>query len=233
MTPGPPKLLESLARLIIPSVCREEVLGDLHERYQNPLQYLGDLFSLLPFLLLRRILRTTDLQLFLTDALLVYGSFLAAAWYKDRLADGTGLLHLILPAGLTLLYLVLNDVFLASRRSGLIINFVCFAVLFSSGLATQTNILGFVSSVLLDAAIRMLYKRTAGRRESTAGAPLVFGQNSGRGEMSRTAKLAQEVGITVLVLAIAAGLIVVLPRSIYLVIVLLAWAAGYRFLKHR
>ena len=231
MTSGPPRPLEALARLLIPSACREEVLGDLQERYRTPLQYLGDLLSLLPFLVLRRILRTTDLQLFLTDALLVYGSFLAAAWYKDRLADPGGLLHLAIPAGLTLFYLVLNDA--VSRRSALIVNFACFAVLFGSGLTSRTNIYGFLSSLLLDAAIRMLYKRNAGRRESTAGAPLVLGQTAGQVEMSRTAKLAQDVGVTVLVLVVAAGLIVLRPQTIYLVVVLLLWAAGYRFLKHR
>jgi hypothetical protein len=219
--------------LIVPSACREEVLGDLHERYKTPLQYFGDLFSILPFLILRRILRTTDLQLFLTDALLVYGSFLAAAWYRDRLADGNGFLRLAIPAGLTLLYLVLNDALVVSRRSAFVVNLVWLAVFLGSGLTSRTNIYGFFSSLLLDAAIRMLYKRSAGRRESTAGAPLIIGPNSGRAEASRTAKLALDVGITVLVLAIAAGLIVVMPRSVHLVIVLLAWAAGYRFLKRR
>src|SRR5579863_8757863 len=119
MASGPPKLLETLARLLVPPACREEVLGDLHERYRTPLQYLGDLVSILPFLVLRRILRTTDLQLFLTDALLIYGSFLAAAWYEDRLADGSGLLHLAIPAGFTLLYLVVSDALVVSRWSAL------------------------------------------------------------------------------------------------------------------
>jgi hypothetical protein len=233
MASSPPKLLETLARLIVPPACREEVLGDLHERYKTPLQYLGDLFSILPFLVMRRILRTTDPQLFLTDALLVYGSFLAAAWYKDRLADGSSLLHLAIPAGLTLLYLVLNEALVVSRWSAFVVNVVWLAVFLSSGLTSQTNIFGFFSGLLLDAAIRILYRRTAGTRESAAGAPLVMGQSSGRGAMSRTAKLAQDAGITVLVLAIAAGLIVVMPRSVYLVIVLLAWVAGYRFLKRR
>ncbi|HTA41593.1 MAG TPA: hypothetical protein VK789_04045 [Bryobacteraceae bacterium] len=233
MASGPPKLLETLARLLVPPACREEVLGDLHERYKTPLQYLGDLFSILPFLVMRRILRTTDPQLFLTDALLVYGSFLAAAWYKDRLADGSSLLHLAIPAGLTLLYLVLNEALVVSRWSAFVVNVVWLAVFLSSGLTSQTNIFGFFSGLLLDAAIRILYRRTAGTRESAAGAPLVMGQSSGRGAMSRTAKLAQDAGITVLVLAIAAGLIVVMPRSVYLVIVLLAWVAGYRFLKRR
>ena len=233
MASSPSKLLETLARLIVPAPLREEVLGDLHERYRTPLRYLGDLFSILPFLVMRRILRTTDLQLFLTDALLVYGSFLAAAWYKDRLADGSSLLHLAIPAGLTLLYLVLNEALVVSRWSAFVVNVVWLAVFLSSGLTSQTNIFGFFSSLLLDAAIRILYRRTAGTRESAAGAPLVMGQSSGRGAMSRTAKLAQDAGITVLVLAIAAGLIVVMPRSVYLVIVLLAWVAGYRFLKRR
>lgn len=81
MPSGPPKLLENLARLIIPPACREEVLGDLHERYRSPAQYLGDLIATVPFLIVSRIVRTTDLQLLLTDTLLIYGSFLAATWF--------------------------------------------------------------------------------------------------------------------------------------------------------
>ena len=219
--------------MLIPPACREEVLGDLQERYRTPLQYLADLVSLLPFLVLRRILRTTDLQLLLTDALLVYGSFLAAAWYKDRLADGSGLLHLAIPAGLTLLYLVFKDAFAGSRLTSFVVDLVCVAAFLIPWLATQTDMYGLCSSLLLDSAIRMLYKRNAGRRESTAGAPLVLGQTSGPVEASRTAKLAQDVGVTVLVLAVAAALIVLRPHTIYLVVVLLLWAAGYRLLKQR
>src|SRR5579872_6986710 len=108
MSSGPPKWLEILASFLIPPACREEVLGDLHERYRSPIQYLADLVTTLPFLVLSRIRRTTDMQLCLVEALLVCGSFLAAAWYQNRdiLFDQSGLVYLVIPAGLTFLYLL-------------------------------------------------------------------------------------------------------------------------------
>ena len=113
MAPGPPKLLEGLAKILIPPACREEVLGDLYERYKSPAQYLGDLVSTLPFVLLSRIIRTTNIRLLLMDALLVYGSFLAAAWYLARTLVTTegGLVRLAIPSGLTLVGLLIGDAF--------------------------------------------------------------------------------------------------------------------------
>ena len=84
MPSGPPKALEGLAKILIPPAWRVEVLGDLYERYKSPSQYLGDLLSTMPFVVLSRIAHTTDLRFLLMDAVLVYGSFLAAAWYRAR-----------------------------------------------------------------------------------------------------------------------------------------------------
>ena len=111
--PGPPKILEDLAKILIPPACREEVLGDLYERYKSPRQYLGDLLSTLPFVTLSRIIRTTPIQLLLMDALFVYGSFLAAAWYlaKTLITDAGGLVRLAIPSGLTLLSLLISEAF--------------------------------------------------------------------------------------------------------------------------
>src|SRR5579863_4754374 len=99
---GPPKILEDLARVMIPPTRREEVLGDLCERYKSPAQYLADLLSTLPFVILSRIMRTTHIRLLLMDAILVYGSYLAAAWLLARtlVTDGSGLVHLAIPSGL-------------------------------------------------------------------------------------------------------------------------------------
>src|SRR5450755_4036035 len=102
MSSGPPKILEDLAKTLIPPACREEVLGDLYERYKSPRQYLGDLLSTLPFVVLSRIRRITDIRLLVMNALLVYGAFLAAAWYVARTlvtAEG-GLVRLAIPSGL-------------------------------------------------------------------------------------------------------------------------------------
>ena len=86
---GPSKKLEMLAAFLIPPASREEVLGDLHERYKSPGRYLFDAFSTAPFVILSRIRRTTDPQLLLMEALLLYASFLVVAWYMDAPAVAT------------------------------------------------------------------------------------------------------------------------------------------------
>ena len=40
MPSRPSKILEGIVSLFIPPACREEVLGDLHERYAGRVQYI-------------------------------------------------------------------------------------------------------------------------------------------------------------------------------------------------
>ena len=63
-------------------------------------------------------MRNTPIQLLLMDALLVYGSFLAASWYlaRKQVADGGGLMRLAIPSGLTLLFLLISGAFTGPRR---------------------------------------------------------------------------------------------------------------------
>lgn len=234
MSPGPPRLLETLARILIPPASREEVLGDLHERYQGPWQYLRDLLSSVPFLILSRIRRTTDMQFLLMQALLVYGSFLTAAWYKDRsvLTNQSGLLQLAIPAGLTFVYLLVRNAF-APRLRVFAIEILVLGLCGALRLASQSIIYGVFWGLTLVSTLRMLFETGAGRPGSAAVPALALNQRPQRVEMSRTAKLAQDAAVTVLCLAIAAALIVLMPRIVYLVIVLLTWAVGYRFLKPR
>jgi hypothetical protein len=95
MPAGPPKRLEKAVGLLLPPACREEVLGDLFEKYTGPGQYIIVAFCVVPFVILSRIRRTTDACLLLTEALLIYGSYLAAEWYADRtqLTGQVGLLR--------------------------------------------------------------------------------------------------------------------------------------------
>ena len=50
-TSSPPKLLETIAGLFLPRAIREQVLGDLHERYSSPLQYTLDLICTVPWVM--------------------------------------------------------------------------------------------------------------------------------------------------------------------------------------
>ena len=122
MSSRPPKAAEAIAAVLIPPACREEVLGDLHERYRSPLPYCLDALRTLPLVILSRIRRTADPQLLLIQAFALYVSFLGAA----RLSDGAlpreqwAFLRLAIPAAMAMLGLILDDTYAnLGRRSPL------------------------------------------------------------------------------------------------------------------
>ena len=45
---GPPRIVEAVAGALLPASRREDVLGDLHERYTSPLGYVRDAVQLIP-----------------------------------------------------------------------------------------------------------------------------------------------------------------------------------------
>ena len=56
-TSRPPKALETIAGLLIPRASREQVLGDLHERYRSPVQYISDVVRTVPWVIASRLRR--------------------------------------------------------------------------------------------------------------------------------------------------------------------------------
>jgi hypothetical protein len=196
MPPGPPKVLESLAKALIPPACREEVLGDLYERYKSPVQYLGDLLSTLPFVTLSRIMRNTPIQLLLMDALLVYGSFLAASWYlaRKQVADGGGLMRLAIPSGLTLLFLLIGDAFTGPRRRTawnwirpLVISLALIALCDAAGLYSKANFYGFILSTMLVSFAKLMFEPGTRQPQAAGGPALLAGRESR--PVSRTARV--------------------------------------------
>jgi len=107
---GPPRELETFVGWWIPPGSREEVLGDLREKYSGITQYVFLALCVVPFVIVSRIRRTTDALLLLTEALLIYGSFLAAAWYTDKtsLTGEWGLLRVGIPTVFNLIVLMLD-----------------------------------------------------------------------------------------------------------------------------
>lgn len=185
--PGPPKILEDLAKILIPPACREEVLGDLYERYKSPAQYLGDLVSTLPFVILSRVMRITDIRLLVMDALVVYGSFLAAAWYVTRrlVTQEGGLVRLTIPSGLTLLGLLISEAFTPPltrpasdwiRSYGVKLGVVALCKL--SGLATVADFYGLVLSLMLVSAARLMFAPDTRQPQGAGGSALPAGQGS-------------------------------------------------------
>jgi hypothetical protein len=100
-----PRLLENVLYLLLPPACREHVLGDLQERCTSTRSYLVDALSVLGPVIISRIRRTTDFQVFLMEALTVYLSFTAAAWYQGEqnfLYHYRGFLRLALPTSVVI-----------------------------------------------------------------------------------------------------------------------------------
>jgi hypothetical protein len=122
MYSGPSKTAEAIVAVFVPPACREEVLGDLFERYSSSGQYGLDAALTIPLVIVSRIRRTADPQVLLMQAFALYGSFLGAAWLKDRafLSEQWGLMRLAIPAGIALLGLILEDTYAKpGRRSTL------------------------------------------------------------------------------------------------------------------
>lgn len=76
----PPRTVEKILSLLIPPACREEVLGDLYESCEFSGQFIGEALRALPMLIFSRVRRTADPPVLIMHAVLLYLSFLAAAW---------------------------------------------------------------------------------------------------------------------------------------------------------
>jgi hypothetical protein len=110
---GPSRIAESIVALLLPPACREEVLGDLHERFESPARYALDALRTIPLVILSRIRRTAHARALVVQGFALYLAFLAGA----RLAGGAlleeqlGMLRLAIPPAMLLLGLVLDDVY--------------------------------------------------------------------------------------------------------------------------
>jgi hypothetical protein len=77
MKEGPPRKIETLVAMLVPPARREEVLGDLRERYANPRQYVTDAIRTVPLVVASQIRRTTDLGVLFLEAFALYFCFFA------------------------------------------------------------------------------------------------------------------------------------------------------------
>lgn len=75
MSGGPPRWLELAVTPLVPPVAREEVLGDLWERYRSPWRYLADVARAVPWLATSQALRSTDPALFMLLGFILFASF--------------------------------------------------------------------------------------------------------------------------------------------------------------
>src|SRR5207253_2636828 len=89
----------------------EEVLGDFREKYVSSWQYIRLAIRVVPLVLRSRIRRTGNLQVRLTEALLMYASFFAAARFTqpDALLEHDGLFRVAIPTAINVIDLIFQD----------------------------------------------------------------------------------------------------------------------------
>jgi hypothetical protein len=234
MYSGPSKTAEAIVAVFVPPACREEVLGDLHERYRSAGQYGLDALHTIPLLIISRIRRTADPQVLLMQALVLYASFLGAAWLKDRafLNEPWGLVRLAIPAAMAMLGLTLEDAYAKpGRRSpvnltrgpvpglGLALASQGMFQISNPDLAVPNWIVfyGCAISLLLSSAVRMLFPPATGRLQG-ANVPANWHKQSGGSLGNPQDSLHVVKG--------AAAIVAVVILLVVLLIVYQAWKRG-------
>jgi hypothetical protein len=178
MHSGPSKTTETVVALLVPPACREEVLGDLYERYTSPRQYGLDALSTIPLVIASRVRRTADLQMLLIQAFASYVSFLVAAWLEGEapLSNHWEILRLAIPTVMAMLGLVLEDAYANPGRRlplslargpvlGVGLTLTSQSIFWVShsdwAVPRWTTVYGCAVSLLLTSAVRMLFPPAA------------------------------------------------------------------------
>ena len=219
MRSSPSKAAEAIVAILIPPACREQVLGDLHERYRSSIQYGWEAFWTVPLVILSRIRRTADPPVVLLQAIALYASFLAAAWLQGGalLREPLGPLRLAVPAAMALLGLVLDDVYANPGRPRNIAQAPAVAIAFAAvsqgmvlvsksflAIPIWTTVLGCAIGLILSSVVRILFPPISNQPQG-ANAPAAWlkRDNGTRAGSSDVVRLIQ--GITVVVAAMAFG----------------------------
>lgn len=161
----PPRFIERLVGILLPPACREEVLGDLCERYQDVVQYCLEALFTVPMVIASRIRRTTDPVVLLMMGAVSYCCFLSSALYisRDFLGRSYGFLRLGIPVVAVLLTLVLSDAYANPVKlrplrpiSGVALGFGL-TLLLRTFVPPLILLFGAAFGMPLVAALRMLY----------------------------------------------------------------------------
>jgi hypothetical protein len=137
----PPQFVEGLVGCLLPPACREEVLGDLFESCQNPVEYVVGALAVVPRVVLSQIRRNTDSSIFMLTAGALLYSFVAGS--RD-LSSGPAhpLLCLAIPLIPALLSLLLCNGFAPTEERRL--RAVTFDIVVSMAAAAITQLVLFV-----------------------------------------------------------------------------------------
>jgi hypothetical protein len=118
MEPGPSKVAETIAGYLLPPACREEILGDMRERYQSGWGYFVEALQVIPFAIYSRICRTTDAVVALMEVASMYTAFLAVAKWLDPtvISASAGLARLAIPPMVVLAVIMVADAYTTPHR---------------------------------------------------------------------------------------------------------------------
>jgi|SRR5579884_733879 len=242
------KTAERIVALLVPPACREEVVGDLHERFRSRWQYLADALSTVPLVILSRMRRTMDAQVLLMQAFALYLSFLAAASLLDPslLIASRGLARLALPVLVIVLSLVLEDTYATPGRPsvarGPVLGFLM-AVLSQQVMRWGNSVLplpelvllyGVSMSFLLSSGIRLLFPPVTHQALSVT-APALWLKQAGAARPRPTDLRRLISGLSALLLGLGgtwAAARLFLPRNgrfILIALVLMAYGLLRRF----
>lgn len=109
---SPPEIVERTVHLLIPPAVREEVAGDLCERYRSQRQYIMEVTSMLPHIIASQIRRNTNVPLLGVQALLLFFCFGGFVTSADAAAlDVPRWLRAALPTLIALSALLLRDAY--------------------------------------------------------------------------------------------------------------------------
>lgn len=118
MESGPSKIAELIAGYLVPPACREEILGDIRERYRSGWRYFFDAAQVIPCVIYSRVCRTTDAVVALMQAASMYTAFLIAARYFDIevIFQRSGFARLAIPPAIVLAVMCLADAYSNPQR---------------------------------------------------------------------------------------------------------------------
>ncbi len=111
----PHPLIEKCVGVLLPPTVRESVLGDLSERYRSTWRYLREALSILPLMIASQIRRTSTLPAVGLEALILFGC-MRGFDIAEAPRDVPFWARAALPTLVTMITLVLRDVYRASER---------------------------------------------------------------------------------------------------------------------
>lgn len=138
MIAHPPECVEDMVGCFLPPACRQEVLGDLCECYENVFQYALSAASVIPRVVLSQIRRNTSTRIFLVTTCGIYYSVAAGAVNFSQGDTAQTLFRIAIPIIPAILILLVRNGFAAleDRRQ----RAITFDIVIALGVAALTQL---------------------------------------------------------------------------------------------